>query len=207
MPDITMEIRRIPKPGMDYEVGQLASQAMQKLGRRGIVTASVMISHTAQADIVSAIPFSSWDEIENLHDNYFSNEEFRNSQAKIAELCVKAPTIQTLNVIARGDFSGSIKYMRRNFLFSKRGQSASVTETLLEWRDVFPEGKKPTVQRGVAGSIDVVRVTVPYENLNSLIEASNDVSTNPSYEKFRKILNNNTDRVMGYNSRIIHRNQ
>ena len=206
MPDITMEIRRIPKPGKDYEVIQMATNAMKKLGRRGIVTASVMVPHTAQADVVSAIPFSSWDEIENLHDNYFSNEEFRNNQAKIAELCVKAPTIQALNVIARGDFSGSIKYLRRNFLFAKRGQSAEVQKALLEWREEFPEGKKPTVQRGAAGSIDLVRVTAAYENLNTLIEASIDVATNPSYEKVREIITKNTERVMGYNSRIVHRN-
>jgi len=206
MPDITMEIRRIPKPGKDYEVIQLATNAMKKLGRRGIVTASVMIPHTSQADVVSAIPFSSWDEIENLHDNYFSNEEFRNNQAKIAELCVQAPTIQALNVIAKGDFSGSIKYMRRNFILAKRGQSADVQKTLLEWREEFPEGKKPTIQRGVAGSLDLVRVSVPYENLNTLIEASFDVATNPSYEKFREKITKNTERLIGYNSRIVHRN-
>ena len=47
-------------------------------------------------------------------------------------------------------------------------QGHEIARLVLEWREVFPEGKKPTVQRGVAGSIDVVRVTVPYKNLNSL---------------------------------------
>ena len=51
-----------------------------------------------------------------------------------------------------------------------------------------------------------MRVSVPYENLNTLIESSLDVATNPSYEKYREIISKNTERAMGYNSRIVHRN-
>ena len=127
--------------------------------------------------------------------------------SEIEELCVKASTIQGLNVLVRGDFSGTPKYMRRNFLVAKRGESAAVADTLLEWREAFPEGKRPTVQRGVAGNIDMVRVTASYESLNALMAASADVATNPAYEKFRSQINRLTSSVMGYNSRILHVNQ
>ena len=207
MPDITLEIRRIPKPGKDFEVAQLVIGAMKASGRGGVVTGSALTPHTGDRDIVSAFVISSWDELEEMHDNFLANEDFRNQQSDIAELCVKAPTIQALNVLSRRDFSGTPKYMRRNFLIAKRGESAPVADTLLEWREAFPEGKRPTVQRGVAGNIDMVRVTASYESLNALMEASADVATNPAYEKFRSQINRLTSSVMGYNSRILHVNQ
>ena len=172
-----------------------------------MVTGSALTAHTGQRDIVSAFVLSSWDELEEIHHNFLTNEDFRNKVSEIDELCVKASTIQGLNVLVRGDFSGTPKYMRRNFLVAKRGESAAVADTLLEWREAFPVGKRPTVQRGAAGDIDMVRVTASYESLNALMEASADVATNPAYEKFRGQINRLTSRVNGYNSRILHVNQ
>ena len=207
MPDITLEIRRIPKPGKDFEVAQLVVEGVKGSASRAVVTGSALTSHTGERDIVSAFVLSSWDELEEIHHNFLTNEDFRNKVSEIDELCVKASTIQGLNVLVRGDFSGTPKYMRRNFLVAKRGESAAVADTLLEWREAFPEGKKPTVQRGAAGNIDMVRVTASYESLNALMEASADVATNPAYEKFRGQINRLTSSVMGYNSRILHVNQ
>ena len=207
MPDITLEVRRIPKPGKDFEVAQLVIEGVKGSTSRAVVTGSALTAHTGQRDIVSAFVLSSWDELEEIHDNFLANEDFRNKLSEIDELCVKAPTIQGLNVLVRGDFSGTPKYMRRNFLVAKRGESAAVADTLLEWREAFPVGKRPTVQRGAAGDIDMVRVTASYESLNALMEASADVATNPAYEKFRGQINRLTSRVNGYNSRILHVNQ
>jgi len=207
MPDITLEVRRIPKPGKDFEVAQLVIEGVKGSASRAVVTGSALTPHTGERDIVSAFVLSSWDELEEIHDNFLANEDFRNKLSEIDELCVKAPTIQGLNVLVRGDFSGTPKYMRRNFLIAKRGESAAVADTLLEWREAFPVGKRPTVQRGAAGDIDMVRVTASYESLNALMEASADVATNPAYEKFRGQINRLTSRVNGYNSRILHVNQ
>ena len=207
MPDITLEVRRIPKPGKDFEVAQLVVEGVKGSASRAVVTGSALTPHTGERDIVSAFVLSSWDELEEIHHNFLTNEDFRNKVSAIDELCVKASTIQGLNVLVRGDFSGTPKYMRRNFLVAKRGESAAVADTLLEWREAFPEGKRPTVQRGVAGNIDMVRVTASYEGLNALMEASADVATNPAYEKFRSQINRLTSSVMGYNSRILHVNQ
>jgi hypothetical protein len=207
MPDITLEVRRIPKPGKDFEVAQLVIEGVKGSTSRAVVTGSALTAHTGQRDIVSAFVLSSWDELEEIHHNFLTNEDFRNKVSEIDELCVKASTIQGLNVLVRGDFSGTPKYMRRNFLVAKRGESAAVADTLLEWREAFPVGKRPTVQRGAAGDIDMVRVTASYESLNALMEASADVATNPAYEKFRGQINRLTSRVNGYNSRILHVNQ
>ena len=207
MPDITLEVRRIPKPGKDFEVAQLVIEGVKGSASRAVVTGSALTPHTGGRDILSAFVLSSWDELEEIHDNFLANEDFRNKLSEIDELCVKAPTIQGLNVLVRGDFSGTPKYMRRNFLVAKRGESAAVADTLLEWREAFPVGKRPTVQRGAAGDIDMVRVTASYESLNALMEASADVATNPAYEKFRGQINRLTSRVNGYNSRILHVNQ
>ena len=207
MPDITLEVRRIPKPGKDFEVAQLVIEGVKGSTSRAVVTGSALTAHTGQRDIVSAFVLSSWDELEEIHHNFLTNEDFRNKVSEIDELCVKASTIQGLNVLVRGDFSGTPKYMRRNFLIAKRGESAAVADTLLEWREAFPVGKRPTVQRGAAGDIDMVRVTASYESLNALMEASADVATNPAYEKFRGQINRLTSRVNGYNSRILHVNQ
>ena len=73
---------------------------------------------------VTAIPFSSWDELEELNDTVLSDADFRKQQTAIEELCVKTPTIQALNVIVRGDqLAGNRKYLRRNFMIAKRGRS------------------------------------------------------------------------------------
>ena len=205
MPDITLEIRRIPRPGKRMEVVQSVITAMKNTSRRGVITGSVMTPHSGDQDVVSALMFSSWDELEQMQDELMANEDRLKEQSEIAGLCSKT-TIQALNVLVRGDFGITPKYMRRNFLFAKRGESAAVTETLLEWREAFPVGSRPTVQRPVSGTIDLVRVTAVFGSLNALMEASSDVATNPAYDIFRDKITSLTDRVMGYNSRVIHTN-
>ena len=119
MPDINLEVRRIPKPGKDFEVAQLVIEGVKGSTSRAVVTGSALTAHTGQRDIVSAFVLSSWDELEEIHHNFLTNEDFRNKVSEIDELCVKASTIQGLNVLVRGDFSGTPKYMRRNFLVAK----------------------------------------------------------------------------------------
>ena len=208
MPDITLEIRRIPRPGKRMEVVQSVIAAMKNAGRRGVITGSVITPHSGDQDVVSALMVSSWDELEEMHDGLLANEDRLKEQSAIAELCSKT-TIQALNVLARGDFYdlGNVpKYMRRNFLMAKRGESAAVAEILLEWREAFPEGSRPTVQRPVSGTIDLVRVTAAFGSLNALMEASADVATNPAYDRFRNQINRHTEKVMGYTSRVLHTN-
>lgn len=209
MPDITLEVRRIPRPGKDFEVAQLVIAGIKGSGRRGLVTGGAMTPHTGDQDIVSAMVISGWDELEEIHDDILTNEDFQKQWTDIAELCVKNPTIQGLNVLARGDFydlGNAPKYMRRNFLMAKRGESAAVAEILLEWREAFPEGSRPTVQRPVSGTIDLVRVTAAFGSLNALMEASADVATNPAYDRFRNQINRHTEKVLGYTSRVLHTN-
>ena len=64
---------------------------------------------------MSAMVISGWDELEEIHDDILTNEDFQKQWTDIAELCVKNPTIQGLNVLARGDFydlGNAPKYMR-----------------------------------------------------------------------------------------------
>ena len=121
MPDITLEIRRIPRPGKRMEVVQSVITAMKNTGRRGVITGSVMTPHSGDQDVVSALMVSSWDELEEMHDGLLASEDRLKEQSAIAELCSKT-TIQALNVLARGDYydRGNVpKYMRRNFLWLK----------------------------------------------------------------------------------------
>ena len=67
MADITLEIRRIPRPGKRFEVVQSVITAIKNTGRMGVVTGSVMTPHTGDQDVVSALLFSSWDELEKMH--------------------------------------------------------------------------------------------------------------------------------------------
>ena len=205
MPDITLEIRRIPKPGKIFEIIEAVTAAMKASGRVGLVSTAATVSHNGDRDVVTAIPFSSWDELEELNDTVLSDADFRKQQAAIEELCVKTPTIQALNVIVRGDqLADNRKYLRRNFMIAKRGEAPALVDTLLQWREALAEGSRPTVQRPVSGNQDLVRVTAGYESLSALMEAGADVASNPAYGKFREQLNRLTVSVMGYNSRIVY---
>jgi len=205
MPDITLEIRRIPKPGKIFEIIEAVTAAMKASGRVGLVSTAATVSHNGDRDVVTAIPFSSWDELEELNDTVLSDADFRKQQTAIEELCVKTPTIQALNVIVRGDqLAGNRKYLRRNFMIAKRGEAPALVDTLLQWREALAEGSRPTVQRPVSGNQDLVRVTAGYEILSALMEAGADVASNPAYGKFREQLNRLTVSVMGYNSRIVY---
>ena len=205
MPDITLEIRRIPKPGKIFETIEAVTAAMKASGRVGLVSTAATVSHNGDRDVVTAIPFSSWDELEELNDTVLSDADFRKQQTAIEELCVKTPTIQALNVIVRGDqLADNRKYLRRNFMIAKRGEAPALVDTLLQWREALAEGSRPTVQRPVSGNQDLVRVTAGYESLSALMEAGADVASNPAYGKFREQLNRLTVSVMGYNSRIVY---
>ena len=205
MPDITLEIRRIPKPGKIFEIIEAVTAAMKASGRVGLVSTAATVSHNGDRDVVTAIPFSSWDELEELNDTVLSDADFRKQQTAIEELCVKTPTIQALNVIVRGDqLADNRKYLRRNFMIAKRGEAPALVDTLLQWREALAEGSRPTVQRPVSGNQDLVRVTAGYESLSALMEAGADVASNPAYGKFREQLNRLTVSVMGYNSRIVY---
>ena len=205
MPDITLEIRRIPKPGKYFEVIEAVIAAMKASGRVGLVSTAATVSHNGDRDVVTAIPFSSWDELEELNDTVLSDADFRKQQAAIEELCVKTPTIQALNVIVRADqLAGNRKYLRRNFMIAKRGEAPALVDTLLQWREALAEGSRPQVTRPVSGNQDLVRVTAGYDSLSALMEAGADVASNPAYGKFREQLNRLTVSVMGYNSRIVY---
>ena len=207
MPDITLEIRRIPKPGKSFEVIEAAIAAMKTSGRAGLVSTAVTVPHNGDRDVVTAIPFSSWDELEELNDTAVSGAGWRKQQAASEELCVKTPTIQALNVIVRADqLAGNRKYLRRNFMIAKRGEAPALVDTLLQWREALAEGSRPQVTRPVSGNQDLVRVTAGYGSLSALMEAGADVASNPAYGKFREQLNRLTVSVMGYNSRIVYRN-
>ena len=205
MPDITLEIRRIPKPGKIFEIIEAVTAAMKASGRIGLVSTAATVSHNGDRDVVTAIPFSSWDELEELNDTVLSDADFRKQQAAIEELCVKTPTIQALNVIVRADqLAGNRKYLRRNFMIAKRGEAPALVDTLLQWREALAEGSRPQVTRPVSGNQDLVRVTAGYDSLSALMEAGADVASNPAYGKFREQLNRLTVSVMGYNSRIVY---
>ena len=205
MPDITLEIRRIPKPGKYFEVIEAVIAAMKASGRVGLVSTAATVPHNGDRDVVTAIPFSSWDELEELNDTVLSDADFRKQQAAIEELCVKTPTIQALNVIVRADqLAGNRKYLRRNFMIAKRGEAPALVDTLLQWREALAEGSRPQVTRPVSGNQDLVRVTAGYGSLSALMEAGADVASNPAYGKFREQLNRLTVSVMGYNSRIVY---
>ena len=205
MPDITLEIRRIPKPGKYFEVIEAVIAAMKASGRVGLVSTAATVSHNGDRDVVTAIPFSSWDELEELNDTVLSDADFQKQQTAIEELCVKTPTIQALNVIVRADqLAGNRKYLRRNFMIAKRGEAPALVDTLLQWREALAEGSRPQVTRPVSGNQDLVRVTAGYDSLSALMEAGADVASNPAYGKFREQLNRLTVSVMGYNSRIVY---
>ena len=206
MPNITLEIRRIPKPGKEFEVIREVIKALKNVNRAGLVSNSAMASHASERDIVSGVRFSGWDELEEIHDHLMSNEDFQKHQSSIEELCSKT-TIQALNILAPGDINSGTKYMRRTFLKAKRGESGGLSDSLLAWHEVFPSGKKPIVQKQAAGDIDIVRITSGFESLKSMMESASDIATNPDYSRFRTQVSNLTQNVMSWNYRVVHINQ
>ena len=88
MPDVTLEIRRIPRPGKTFEIIEAVTAALEASGRRGLVSTAVTVPHNGDRDIVTAIPFSSWGELEELNDTVLSDTDFRKQQTAIEELCV-----------------------------------------------------------------------------------------------------------------------
>ena len=206
MPDITLEIRRIPGPGKEFEVMEEVIKALKNINRTGLVTVSSMAAHSSERDIVSGVKFESWDELEEVHDYLLSNKDFQSHQTSIDALCLKT-TIQALNILAKGDISPNTKYMRRTFLKAKRGESGALAEALISWHDAFPSGQKPIVQRQSAGDIDLVRVTAGFNSLNSMMESAVEVSSNPKYSKFRDQVSKLTNSIIGWNYRVVYMNQ
>ena len=208
MPDLTLEIRRLPKPGKTFELIEAVTASLKSTGRRGLVSVSLTTPHSRDRDVVSALGLSGWEEFEELNNNVLNDSSIQKRQTDMEELCIKTPTIEVLNVIERGDhiLSGKTQFMRRNFLYAKRGDSAGLVETLLEWRNAMPEGKRPTIQRQSSGDLDLVRVTAGFESVNDLMEASADVGSNPAYSQYREQVKRLTNSAIGFNYKIVHLN-
>jgi len=208
MPTITLEIRRIPKPGMHYQLMDAVKEALSHEDRAGIVTSSEQVSHLMTPDVVTAMSFTSWDDLEQLTVSKNSDKKFQHRQASIAEYCASAHTMQALNVISSGDMLLNVAdshYMRRSFILAKRGEVGNLLETLLEWQQAFPNGSRPTVQKAVAGNVDQLRVTSVFKSLGDLVESSTAIATSPDYEQFRSRMDSTTISVSGYNSRIVYK--
>ncbi|MCS5658780.1 MAG: hypothetical protein NZ842_00075 [Dehalococcoidia bacterium] len=208
MPDLTLEIRRLPKPGKTFELIEAVTNRFKSSGRRGLVSVALTTPHSGDRDVVSAVGLSSWEELEELNNNVLTNTSIQKEHIDIEDLCIKTPTIQVLNVLQRGDHitSGGTQYMRRNFLYAKRGESAGLVETLLEWRSAMPEGKRPTVQRQTSGDLDLVRVTAGFQSISDMMEASADVGLNPAYSQYREQVKRLTNSAIGFDYKLVHMN-
>ena len=208
MPDLTLEIRRLPKPGKTFELIEAVTNRFKSANRRGLVSAALTTPHNRDRDVVSALGISGWDELEKLNNNVLSDPNIQKEQTDIEELCIKTPTIQVLNIIERGDHhtSGAAEYMRRTFLYAKRGESSALLDTLLEWRGIMPEGKRPTIQRQMSGSIDLVRITAGYQSIGDMMDSAADIASNPNYNKLRDNMNRLTVSVVGFNYKVVHVN-
>tara|TARA_Y100000590_G_scaffold201122_1_gene228570 strand:+ start:109 stop:741 length:633 start_codon:yes stop_codon:yes gene_type:complete len=208
MPDLTLEIRRLPKPGKTFKLIEAVTDRFKSTNRRGLVSAALTTPHNRDRDVVSAIGISDWDELEKLNNTVLSDPTIQKEQTDIEDLCIKTPTIQVLNVIERGDHitSGGPQYMRRTFLNAKRGESSALLDTLLEWRSIVPEGKRPTIQRQMSGNIDLVRITAGYQSIGEMMEAASDIASNPNYKKVRDNMNQLTKSVVGFNYKVVHAN-
>lgn len=206
MPDLTLEIRRLPKPGKNYELIEAITNRLKGSGRRGLVSAALTTPHGGDRDVVAALRISGWEELEELSDAAMSSTAVQKEQIDIEELCVKTPTIQVLDVIERGDQPSLGKYMRRTFFHAKRGESPSLVDALLAWRSAMPDGKRPTVQRQVSGSLDLVRVTAGYGSIKDMMESTADLSSNPSYSKYRDQVNSLTASANRRDYKIVYIN-
>jgi len=204
---ITLEIRRVPKAGMHQQLVDTVKEALSHSGRAGIVTRSVQAPHLMTPDVMTAMSFTSWDDLEQMTVAASSNKEFQQRQMTIAEYCSSAQTIQALDVISPGDLNiADSHYMRRSFMVAKRGEVGNLLETLLEWQQAFPDGSRPTVQKAIAGNVDQLRVTHTFRSLGDLVERSTAIATSPDYKQFRARMDSSTISVSGYNSRIVYKN-
>ena len=175
--------------------------------RAGIVTRSVQTPHLMTPDVITAVAFTSWDDVEQMTVTASSNKESQQRQMSIAEYCASAQTIQALDVISPGDLNiADSHYMRRSFMVAKRGEVGNLLETLLEWQQAFPDGSRPTVQKAISGNVDQLRVTHTFRSLGDLVERSTAIATSPDYEQFRSRMDSSTISVSGYNSRIVYKN-
>ena len=206
MPRITLEIRRVPKAGMHQQLVDTVKEALSHSDGAGIVTRSVQTPHLMTPDVITAMGFTSWDDVEQMAVSASSNKEFQQRQMSIAEYCASAQTIQALDVISPGDLNiADSHYMRRSFMVAKRGEVGNLLETLLEWQQAFPDGSRPTVQKAIAGNVDQLRVTHTFRSLGDLVERSTAIATSPDYEQFRSRMDSKTISVSGYNSRIVYK--
>ena len=206
MPRITLEIRRVPKAGMHQQLVDTVKEALSHSDRAGIVTRSVQTPHLMTPDVITAMGFTSWDDVEQMTVSASSNKEFQQRQMSIAEYCASAQTIQALDVISPGDLNiADSHYMRRSFMVAKRGEVGNLLETLLEWQLAIPDGSRPTVQKAIAGNVDQLRVTHTFRSLGDLVERSTAIATSPDYEQFRSRMDSTTISVSGYNSRIVYK--
>jgi len=206
MPRITLEIRRVPKAGMHHQLVDTVKEALSHSDRAGIVTRSVQTPHLMTPDVITAMGFTSWDDVEQMTVSASSNKEFQQRQMSIAEYCASAQTIQALDVISPGDLNiADSHYMRRSFMVAKRGEVGNLLETLLEWQQAIPDGSRPTVQKAIAGNVDQLRVTHTFRSLGDLVERSTAIATSPDYEQFRSRMDSTTISVSGYNSRIVYK--
>ena len=175
--------------------------------RAGIVTRSVQTPHLMTPDVITAVAFTSWDDVEQMTVTASSNKESQQRQMSIAEYCASAQTIQALDVISPGDLNiADSHYMRRSFMVAKRGEVGNLLETLLEWQQAFPDGSRPTVQKAISGNVDQLRVTHTFRSLGDLVERSTAIATSPDYEQFRSRMDSSTISVSGYNSRVVYKN-
>mgnify|MGYP003319581667 CR=1 FL=1 len=70
----------------------------------------------------------------------------------------------------------------------------------------MPEGKRPTIQRQMSGSIDLVRITAGYQSIGDMMDSAADIASNPNYNKLRDNMNRLTVSVVGFNYKVVHAN-
>ena len=191
---------------MHQQLVDTVKESFSHSDRAGIVTRSVQTPHLMTPDVITAVAFTSWDDVEQMAVTASSNKESQQRQMSIAEYCASAQTIQALDVISPGDLNiADSHYMRRSFMVAKRGEVGTLLETLLEWQQAFPDGSRPTVQKAISGNVDQLRVTHTFRSLGDLVERSTAIATSPDYEQFRSRMDSTTISVSGYNSRIVYK--
>ena len=88
MPDLTLEIRRLPKPGKTFELIEAVTASLKSTGRRGLVSVSLTTPHSRDRDVVSALGLSGWEEFEELNNNVLSDSSIQKRQTDMEELCI-----------------------------------------------------------------------------------------------------------------------
>ena len=80
MPDLTLEIRRLPKPGKTFKLIEAVTDRFKSTNRRGLVSAALTTPHNRDRDVVSAIGISDWDELEKLNNTVLSDPTIQKEQ-------------------------------------------------------------------------------------------------------------------------------